>query len=90
MPPGETAVTRNEGADRLIQIVRRVFDGDGLQYDDRLAPGAVQGWDSLSHLRLLAAVEKDFRVRLTSAELDGCKTLGDLLDIIVKRGSPHG
>jgi len=80
-------MTRDEGATRLIRTMRDVFDADDLQYNDNLAAGEVEDWDSLSHIRFLVSVEKEFGLRFTSAEIDGFKNVGEMLDVIVKRGT---
>jgi acyl carrier protein len=83
----EVARTREEAAARLIQTVRNALDVDDLQYDDKLSASDVDGWDSLSHIRLLVSVEKEFHFRFTSGEVDGLKNLGEMLDIVMQRGA---
>ena len=80
-------MTRDEAAARLIVIMRDIFDEDDLQYDDKMTADDVEGWDSLSHVRFLIAIEKQFSFRFTSGEIDGLKNVGEALDIIVKRGA---
>ena len=80
-------MTREEAAARLIAIMRDVFDEDDLQYSDSLTADDVDGWDSLSHVRFLVAVEKEFSFRFTSGEIDGLKNIGEALNIIVRRAS---
>lgn len=80
-------MTREEATVRLIAIMRDIFDEDDLQYDDRMTADDVEGWDSLSHVRFLIAVEKEFSFRFTSGEIDGLKNVGEALDLIVRRGS---
>jgi acyl carrier protein len=80
-------MTREEGATRLIAIMRDVFDENDLEYSDSLTADDVEGWDSLSHVRFLVAVEKEFSFRFTSGEIDGLKNIGEALDIIVRRST---
>ncbi len=80
-------MNRNEGAACLIKVMRHIFDMDDLQYDDRLAVGDVVEWDSLSHVRLVSAVEKEFGFHFTSGEIDVFKSAGDVLDAIILRSS---
>jgi acyl carrier protein len=80
-------MTREEGAERLITIMRDVFDTDDLQYRDSLAAGEVESWDSLSHIRFLVAVEQRFGFRFTSSEIDNFGNVGEVLDVVVRRGS---
>jgi acyl carrier protein len=78
---------REEGARRLTEIMRDIFDEDDLEYADTLTADDVEGWDSLSHVRFLVEVEKRFGLRFTSGEIDGLKNVGELLDVIVKRAT---
>jgi len=78
-------MSREEGAARLTEVMRNVFDIDDLQYRDSLKADDVEGWDSLSHVRFLVAVEEEFGFRFTSNEIDGFKNVGEVLDVIVRR-----
>jgi len=80
-------MSREEGAARLTAIMRDVFDIDDLQYSDALKANDVEGWDSLTHVRFLVAVEKEFGFRFTSSEIDGFKNVGEVLDVIVRRAT---
>jgi acyl carrier protein len=80
-------VTRDEAAARLTEIMSDVFDVDDLTYSDSLTAGEVDGWDSLSHVRFLVTVEKQFGLRFTSTEIDGFKNVGEMLDVIVQRAT---
>jgi acyl carrier protein len=80
-------MSREEGAARLTEIMRDVFEIDDLQYSDSLKADDVEGWDSLSHVRFLVAVEKGFSLRFTSAEIDGFKNVGEVLDVIIRRAT---
>ena len=80
-------MSREEGAARLTEIMRDVFDIDDLQYSDSLKADALEGWDSLSHVRFLVAVEREFGFRFTSSEIDGFKNVGEVLDVIVRRAT---
>lgn len=80
-------MSREEGATRLAEIMRDVFDVDQLEYSDSLTADDVEGWDSLSHVRFLIAVEKGFGLRFTSSEIDGFKNVGEVLEVIVQRAT---
>ena len=78
---------REAGVARLTAIMRDIFDDDEVEYRDDLTADDVSGWDSLSHVRFLVAVEKAFGLRFTSAEIDGFKNVGEVLDVIVWRST---
>ncbi len=80
-------MNREEAATRLTEIMSDVFDADDITYSDSLTAGEVDGWDSLSHVRFLVTVEKEFGLRFTSTEIDGFKNVGEMLDVIVQRAT---
>jgi acyl carrier protein len=80
-------ISRDEAIARLTEVLRDIMDDDSLEYSDSLTADDVEGWDSLSHVRFLIAIEKAFGFRFTSGEIDGFKNLGEVLDVIVKRAT---
>jgi len=78
---------REEGAARLTEIMRNIFDEDDVVYSDSLTADDLDGWDSISHVPFLVAVETRFGLRFTSSEIDGFKNVGEVLDVIVQRAT---
>lgn len=78
---------REEAAARLIETMCEVFDVDDLKFRDNMTADNVDGWDSLSHVRFLIAVERQFGLRFTSSEIDGFKNVGEVVDVIVQRAT---
>jgi len=70
---------------RIEPVMRDVFDDDEIRYRDDLSASDVEDWDSLSHIRLIVAVEKAFRVRFTSTEMETFNSVGDLVDAVARK-----
>ena len=64
--------------EKLTQVFRDVFDAEALTLRDEMVAADVEGWDSLNHVRLVVAIESAFRVKFTTREVVGWKTVGDL------------
>ena len=47
----------------------------------------VPGWDSLTHIDLIVAIEKHFKIRFTTGEVTALKNVGDLMDLIASKSS---
>jgi acyl carrier protein len=75
----------NDVQDRLADTIRDVFDDPTLQINRETTAADVEGWDSLTHINLIVAVEKEFRVRFTTAEVTSLKNVGDLIDAVGRK-----
>jgi acyl carrier protein len=68
--------------DRLNQIFREVFNDDDISITPGMTANDVEGWDSLSHVNLIVAIETKFAIRFSQKELLTFKNVGDLLNSI--------
>jgi acyl carrier protein len=75
-------MNRSDVIGKLQKVMRDVFDNDEIEYRDALTAADVEGWDSLSNVRFLVAVEQAFRVRITATEIAGLNQVGDLVDLL--------
>lgn len=78
-------MTREDIIERLVPIMEDVFDEDDLAYTDALSADDIEEWDSLSHIRFMVAVEKAFGTRFSTAEIEGFKNVGELVDALAKK-----
>jgi acyl carrier protein len=67
---------------RLNGIFVDVFDDDDLSLKAETTADDVDGWDSLSHIRLVLSVEKAFNVKFSAAEVGKLKNVGELVGLI--------
>ena len=69
----------------LNHIFCMVFDDESLQITPATTANDVDGWDSLSHINLITAIEMKFNLRFTQKELLRQRNVGDLIaDIDLK------
>jgi acyl carrier protein len=78
----------SEILDRAQSVFREVFDDDGLVLRPEMTAADVDAWDSLSHFNLIAAVEREFNVRFTIAEVASLKNVGNLVELVEKKQTP--
>ncbi len=64
----------------LIPVFREVLEDDSIIVEESSAAKDVPGWDSLNHIYIVVAIEKKFRVKFTSSQIQGWKCVGDILD----------
>ena len=79
-------MTEREIYERLNEVFREVFDDDSIVVDRKTTADDIDDWDSLEHITLMAAVEKEFHLRFKMGEVSGMKNVGDMARIIAKRG----
>jgi acyl carrier protein len=70
---------------RLTRIFHSLFDVPDLCLTRAMTAKDVPEWDSLSHITLIVAIEREFRIRFTTAEVAGLMNVGDLADQIRKK-----
>lgn len=65
-------------SDKLSTIAAEIFGISAGDIELEMTPDDVEKWDSLNHLRLITAVESEFKIRLTMSQIQGIECLGDL------------
>lgn len=69
----------------LNGIFQTVFDDDTIQIRPEMTADDIDGWDSLSHVNLITAIEARFNLLFSQKELLTLKNIGDLHRIIAAR-----
>lgn len=67
--------------ERLTPIFHDVFDDDDIVLTPELTADDVDEWDSLSHIRLVVAVEKALGISFTSAEIASLENVGQFAEL---------
>jgi acyl carrier protein len=70
---------------RLTEIFKDVFDEDSIEVTPELSAKDVDGWDSLTHIRLILTVEKAFKIKFSTSEIGKLENVGDLVTLIKAR-----
>ena len=78
-------MTRAEVFQKLNSVFQDVFDDDTIIVRDETTAADIEDWDSLEHINLMVAIEKDFGMRFNMAEVTGLKNVGEMVDVIMKR-----
>lgn len=81
-------MTHAEVLDALTNVFRDVFDDNSIVINDQTTANDIEDWDSLEHINLIEAVEKEFNMRFQMREVSGMKNVGEMVDIIIARAKP--
>jgi len=68
--------------EKLTDLFRNVFHSDSLVLTNELTANDVDQWNSLSHMILIAEIEKTFSIQFKLKELNKMRNVGDLINMI--------
>lgn len=68
--------------DRLTQIFRVTFKDEEIVVGRSTTAEDIEDWDSLTHVVLIMAVEKEFSIRFSASEIASLENVGDLITVI--------
>ena len=70
---------------KLTSIFRDVFDDDSLTIAPELTAAALPEWDSLQHIRLVIAAEREFALKFSASEIESLENVGEFADLIRRK-----
>lgn len=70
---------------RLQPIFRDVFDQPNLEITRESNAKTVDGWDSLTHVTLVIAVEQEFGIKFGLGELQDLEDVGGMINLIKRK-----
>jgi acyl carrier protein len=69
-------------SDRLTKVFREVFGDDSITLDAKTTADDIEGWDSLSHINLIIAIEIAFEIEFTQQEIRSFNNVGEMQNCI--------
>jgi acyl carrier protein len=72
-------------SDRLTEVFRITFGDETLVLDPAMTADDVAGWDSVSHITLIYAIEDEFGIKFSTRDLEGLTCVGDLIETVRRR-----
>lgn len=71
---------------RIQQIFRDVLDDRKLEVTSDLGPANTPTWDSFAHVKLIMALEDEYKLSFTMDEVAEAATAGDFIKALRARG----
>ena len=75
----------NEILAKVQEVFRDVLDNEDIVLTSETTADDVEDWDSLNHIQLVVAVEKKFKIRFTSHEIQSWGDVGAMVGCIEKK-----
>ncbi len=71
--------------EKLKAVILKELDLESFEFDDATTASMVPGWDSLSHVRVIMAVEQAYNIRFRTLEVIRLKNVGELQALLDKK-----
>ena len=70
---------------QVVEIFKEELDNEEIEITMESTAKDIEDWDSLSHIHLMVAIEKHFKIRFTSSEISNFKNVGEMVETVKKR-----
>lgn len=68
--------------DQIQDIFREILEEESLMLTHQTTAEDVEGWDSLTHIQLIVAIEEKLKIKFSSKEILSWKNVGELINSI--------
>jgi acyl carrier protein len=60
-------------------ILKEVFENDSLIIESTTKAADIEEWDSLNHIYLIVEIEKKYKIKFTTNQIQGWQSVGDIV-----------
>jgi len=66
----------------LERVFRDVFEDESICLRDDMTAEDIEEWDSLMHINLIIAIEKNFNIRFTTMDVMNLENVGQFVQML--------
>jgi acyl carrier protein len=70
---------------KVNDIFKSLFNSNQINIKREQTADDIDGWDSITHLDLIVAVEEAFTIEINGFDVMGLRNVGDLIDLIERK-----
>jgi acyl carrier protein len=70
---------------QLTAVFRDVFDDPAIDIVETTTAADIPDWDSLTHVNLIVAAEKSFKVRFSTKDVQGLANVGEFIELLARK-----
>lgn len=78
---------KSDALKKVNDVFIDILDNEDVVLAYETTANDVEDWDSLNHIQLVVAIEKAFKIRFSSQEIQSWKNVGEMLDCIVSKAA---
>ncbi|MEI6124445.1 MAG: acyl carrier protein [Bacteroidota bacterium] len=72
---------------QITEIFKDVLDNENIVLTNQSTANDIEEWDSLAHIHLVVAIERGFKIRFSSKEIQSWDNVGEMVDCILAKGN---
>lgn len=76
---------KNQILEEVQELFREVLDNEEIVLANETTADDIEEWDSLTHIQLIVAIEKHFKIKFTSKEILSWQNVGEMIDCIAAK-----
>ena len=78
-------MNENDVRATLKKVFEEVFEDEPFEFSDSLGRETLKAWDSLGHIRLVAAVEEAFGTTFSIEEIECFTSAGKIVESVTQK-----
>ena len=76
---------RIEIKDKLVEILKDIFDDEELVITEKTSPKDIEDWDSLANINIVLQIEKYYKIKFSIQDIGKLNNIEEIIDFIMER-----